>query len=64
MTVLDLLGLQCQILTECLAEGNPRLHLNPYTNLHQNANVLIIILIKAAGADGIDTFRENSKGLL
>lgn len=40
------------------------MHLSHHTNLHQNTNVLIIILIKAAGADGISTFRENFEELL
>jgi len=41
------------------------LHLQMHcTNLHQNTNVLIIILIKAAVADGINTSKENFEELL
>lgn len=40
------------------------MHLSHYTNLQQNTNVLIIILIKAAAADGISPFIEIFEELL
>lgn len=39
------------------------MRLDHYTNLHQNTNVLIIIL-KAAAADDLNVFREKFKELL
>lgn len=49
-------GPQHQILTKCLAEGNPDC---TWTTMHQNTDVLIKSVVKAVTTYGINLFRKK-----